>query len=103
MPKTLQLTVEKAGNLAYVTAQIVDGKGFPCFFDSCFISFRTEKCTLLAAGGADPASEENFRQNGARAWRGRAAAVLRLEKAAEQGIARVQARAEELDDAEMIL
>ena len=64
MPKSLQLTVEKAGNLAYVTAQIVDGKGFPCFFDSRFISFRAEKCTLLAAGSADPASEETSGRTG---------------------------------------
>lgn len=99
MPKSLRLTVEKAGKLAYVSAQIVDGKGIPCFFDSRFISFRAFECTLLAAGSADPASEENFRQGGARAWRGRAAAVLRL----EEGNARVQVRAEGLEDAETVL
>ena len=98
MPKSLRLTVEKAGDLAYVTAQIVDGKGYPCLFDSRFISFSAEKCALLAAGSADPASEEDFRQSGARAWRGRAAAVLRL----EEGNARVQVRAEGLEDAVLL-
>ena len=31
--------------------------GFPCLFDSRFISFRAEKCTFFAAGSADSASE----------------------------------------------
>ena len=97
-PHALQLTVEKAGCLAYVTAQIVDEEGRSCFFEPRFISFRTENCTLLSAGSADPSSEEDFRQGGARAWRGKAMAIVRLHEAK----ACIIGRAKGLKDKEVI-
>ena len=98
-PKALQLSVEKAGSLAYVTAQITDGEGNPCFFDPRFISFTVKNCTLLSAGSADPASEEDFRQGGARAWRGKAMAIVRL----KEGKARIMGSAKGLADVEIAL
>lgn len=98
-PKALHLTVEKAGSLAYVTAQIVDREGHPCFFDPHFITFIAENCTLLSAGSADPASEEDFRQGGARAWRGKATAVVWV----DGGNARIAGRANDLADATISL
>ena len=99
MPKALQMTVEKAGSLGYVTAQIVDGEGNPCCFDPRFISFTAENCALLGAGSADPASKEDFQQGGALAWRGKAMAVVRM----NGKNARVIGSAERLTDAEAVL
>ena len=51
---------------------------------------------LLAAGSADPASDEGFLQGGARAWKGCASAVI----ARECGPLRITASAEGLPDAQ---
>ncbi len=95
----LRWTAEKSGELVYVTAQITDEEGSPCFFDNRFISFSAENCALLSAGSADPASQEDFRQGGARAWRGAVSAAVRLNGKA----ARVLAAAPGLPPAEIIL
>ncbi|MDO5326707.1 MAG: glycoside hydrolase family 2 TIM barrel-domain containing protein [Clostridia bacterium] len=95
----LRWTAEKSGELVYVTAQITDEEGSPCFFDTRFISFSAENCALLSAGSADPASQEDFRQGGARAWRGAVSAAVRL----NGKDARVLAAAPGLPPAEIIL
>ena len=69
------------GRLIMLTAGITDRDGVPCRFDRREISFAVEGGELLAAGSADPASEEGFRAGKARAWKGRAtAAVLRTDR-----------------------
>ncbi len=73
----LALRAEGDGALIFVTADIVDADGVPRAFDHRMIRFRVSGGTLLAAGSADPASEEGFQDGGARAWRGAVSAVIR--------------------------
>ena len=87
------------GSLTYVTAQIADADGNTCFFDSREMHFSCQGGEVLAAGSADPASEEGFQQGAARAWRGCVTAVIRVkEKNAE-----VAVRASGLEPAAIVL
>ncbi len=92
----LALRTEAVGSLVFVTAEIQDADGVPCHFDGREIRFRVDGGQLLAAGSADPASDEGFLQGGARAWKGCASAVI----ARECGPLRITASAEGLPDAQ---
>ncbi len=73
----LRLKANAEGSLIYLSAQLIDQDGNPCFFDRREISFSAAGGDVLAAGSADPASDEGFQMRKARAWKGRAAAVVR--------------------------
>lgn len=72
----LRLTADREGPLVWLTAELTDAEGIPCRFDSRDIRFACAEGTLLAVGSADPASEEGFAADHARAWRGRVTAVI---------------------------
>ena len=74
----IQFSACRAGSLAYVSAQITDADRNLCYFDQREISFSCEGGEILAAGNADPASEEDFQQGKARAYHGQATAVIRI-------------------------
>ncbi len=73
----LLLEAVQVGELVFLTAQIADARGIPCFFDGREICFSCLRGELLAVGSADPASEEGFRGKKARAYHGRVSAVIR--------------------------
>ncbi|MGN1368937.1 MAG: glycoside hydrolase family 2 TIM barrel-domain containing protein [Aristaeellaceae bacterium] len=69
------------GNLIWITAAITGENGAECVFDARSIRFEAEGAALLAVGSADPASEEGFCTEEARAWNGCVCAVLQAGKA----------------------
>ena len=74
----IQLSSSRMGSLAWVTAQIADAEGNPCYFDSREIHFSCEGGKILAVGSANPASGEGFQQENARAYHGQATAVVQF-------------------------
>ena len=74
----IQLSSCRMGSLAWVTAQIADAEGNPCYFDSREIHFSCEDGKILAVGSANPSSGEGFQQGKARAYHGQATAVVQF-------------------------
>lgn len=71
-----RLSYDRAGQLVYVIAAITGENGAECTFDTRSIRFEAEGGTLLAVGSADPASEEDFCTDEARAWNACVCAVI---------------------------
>ena len=73
----VRLKASIRGDLVILTAELTDREGRLCCFDQRVISFSVKGGELLAAGSADPASEEGFQARKARAWKGQVTAAVR--------------------------
>lgn len=82
--RRLRIQAERGEQLTFLTAEIVDENGTLCVFDRREITVQVQGGTLLGLGSADPASEESFAADHARAWNGCIGAVIRLEDEAAQ-------------------
>lgn len=106
-PARVQLTTDRneirtAGDLCYVTVEVLDANGqvHPSADNEIFFTLNGPG-RILAVGSSNPVSEEPYVGNQRRAHRGRALIVVKSSH--EPGVITLQAQAEGLDGAETII
>jgi len=107
-PAGIRLTPDRdwlkaeAGDLSFVTVEIVDAEGQVCPHADHPVFFTVAgAATLAAVGNGNPASEEAYRGNQRRAYRGRCLAVVKANGA--PGEIHLRAQADGLDVAEVVI
>jgi beta-galactosidase len=100
-PDRAQL-IDGAGDLGFITVEVVDAEGQMCPNADHTIFFTVAGAgTLAAVGNGNPASEEAYRGNQRRAYRGRCLAVVKA--GGERGEIRLRAQADGLEGAEVVI
>jgi beta-galactosidase len=107
-PTQIRLTPDRgtikaeAGDLCYVTAEVVDQDGLvhPNADHELFFTVQGEG-EIAAVGSSNPVSTERYRGNQRRAHRGRCLVVVK--SLGEPGTVRLRAQADGLDEAEILI
>ncbi|MDY8025490.1 glycoside hydrolase family 2 TIM barrel-domain containing protein [Paenibacillus polymyxa] len=107
-PVSVKLTVDREsikaeyGDLAYITAEVVDKNGDPVSYAENDITFNVSgNGDLIAIGSGDPVSEEFFTANHRKLFKGKALAVIRSNGNAGEVI--IEATADGLNAAQCII
>jgi beta-galactosidase len=107
-PSQVRLTADRAaiqadGNdLSYVTVEVLDAAGQVCPDAENVISFSVVgEGSLLAAGSGNPVSTESYRGSQRKVFRGRCLVVVK--SSGKQGEIRLQALADGLNEAEVVI
>ena len=107
-PAALRLSADRtrlkaqAGDLCYVTVEVVDASGalHPADDRKVYFSVAGEG-TLLAVGSANPLSEEDYTGNSRTTFKGRCLVVLKTN--GKSGSIRLRAMADNLEPAEVVV
>jgi beta-galactosidase len=106
-PAGIRLTADRealagAGDLSYVTVEVVDGEGRRCPNADHEVFFTVQgPGTIAAVGNGNPVSEEPYRGHTRRAYQGRCLVVVRAD--GEAGTICLRAQADGLDAAEITI
>jgi beta-galactosidase len=106
-PAGIRLTADRealsgAGDLSYVTVEVVDGEGRRCPNADHEVFFTVQgPGTIAAVGSGNPVSEEPYRGHARRAYQGRCLVVV--QSSGEPGAIHLRAQADGIDAAEVML